>query len=294
MVAPKFCRSVDIAVIGQENKIQRSWGNVGLAIAPPNWKDGNPCGPAPRAASLVALYLRGCDHHPWADIPCVGVIMGKPTFASSWLCAILCMAGAVSPVKSEDQPSPHLKNVLLVAYRVFVEPPNNGFCAIDWEAWNTAVDFVANQPTKLKLIKQKEHRDRAKELVDNVGETARKYVEGVGKLSDTALDAANKAWDEASKIHSKYLAAPELVLVANVLEQNGRCSGTVSATVTAMLKPSEMISTGKIIYHPSYEIWRRSMLLVGPPNSFSHFVIETSEQMMKSFVNDWTLSQQEY
>jgi hypothetical protein len=53
-----------------------------------------------------------------------------------------------------------------------------------------------------------------------------------------------------------------------------------------------MIATGKLIPHPSEEIWSGEKLLVGPPSSFSRFVIETSEEMMKSFVNDWTLSQE--
>jgi hypothetical protein len=85
---------------------------------------------------------------------------------------------------------------------------------------------------------------------------------------------------------------PQYVAVADILEQNGRCFGDVSATVTTMLKPSEMISTGKVVQHPFEEIWSRSILLLGPPSSFSRFVIETSEKMMKSFVNDWTLSQE--
>jgi hypothetical protein len=156
--------------------------------------------------------------------------MRKPKFGS-WLCALLCVAGAVSPVKSEDQPRPLLKNVSLVAYQVFPDR-NKALCAIDWDAWNTAIDFVANQSTKLKLIKEVQHRERDRELLDEAIEAHRKYINGVGTFSDPAVGAAKRAWEEASEIHAKYFAAPKLLLVGDILEQNGRCFGTVSATVS--------------------------------------------------------------
>lgn len=203
-------------------------------------------------------------------------------------CVLLCIAGAVSPVKSEDRPRPLLKNVSLVAYKLF--PGDRPHCAIDREALNTAIDFVANQSTKLKLIKEAEHYKRERELLDKSGEASRKYF----APNSTAADDAKKAWDEAREAHSKYFAAPKLILFAalDVLEHNGSCIGTVSATVTAMLKRSEMIATGTVILYPSEEIWSTSTLVAGPPSLFSRGVIETSETMMKSFVNDWTLSQE--
>ena len=74
--------------------------------------------------------------------------------------------------------------------------------------------------------------------------------------------------------------------------KSGGCVGDVSASVTAMLKQSEMISTGQVISHPHEVIWRTGSLLITPSNLFSREVIETSKNMLKSFVNDWTLSQQ--
>jgi hypothetical protein len=40
------------------------------------------------------------------------------------------------------------------------------------------------------------------------------------------------------------------------------------------------------------EIWENSNLLVTPPNTFSSFVIERSELMLKSFLNAWTRAQE--
>jgi hypothetical protein len=210
----------------------------------------------------------------------------KPKFATSCLCALLCIAGAASSAKSDDQPHPALKNVSLVSYRL--AGPNKGPCVIDWQAWNTAMDFVANQSTKLKLIKDREHYERARELADKISETGRRYFAS----STKEADVAKKAWDEAKDNHSKYAFAPKLTFIAETMEHNGGCFGELSATVTATLKSSEMISTGKVIQFPFYEIWGTGKLLSAPPNSFSRFVIETSEQMMKQFVNDWALSQE--
>ena len=88
------------------------------------------------------------------------------------LCAILAMA--VSAANSKDQPRPYLKNVSLVVY--MLTSPKKGLCAIDWEAWNTAIDFVANQSSKLKLIREKEYYERERELRDKSEEASQKYL----------------------------------------------------------------------------------------------------------------------
>jgi hypothetical protein len=92
--------------------------------------------------------------------------MRKPTFAIFCLCALLHITGAASPARSDDRPRPALKNVSLVVYEFLPPKPNEGLCAIDWQAWNTAMDFVANQTTKLKLIKEREHYERGRYLLD--------------------------------------------------------------------------------------------------------------------------------
>ena len=166
------------------------------------------------------------------------------------------------------------------------------------EAWNTAIDFVANQSSKLKLIREKEYYDRERELRDKSEEASQKYLalqfssNTPGVAAPPAV-AAQKAWEEAREISSKYSAAPQLSLIVETLEQKERCFGTLSASVTAMLTSSKMISTGNAVGYHSWEIWNRSSLLVGPTNTFSRFVIQSSEEMMKSFVNDWALSQRD-
>jgi hypothetical protein len=199
------------------------------------------------------------------------------------LCAILAMA--VSAAKSEERSWPFLKNVSLVSYKFVSE--SKDLCAINEGAWHTAIDFVANQSSKLKLIRDKEYYERAGELAVEAGEASRKFMDA----PDAEVAAAKKASDEANDTSSKYSAAPYLLLVVEAFEHNGSCVGDLSATVDALLKQSEMIATGKTIYHPYEEIWSTKKWIAGPTNTFSRFVIQSSEEMMKSFVNDWALSQ---
>jgi hypothetical protein len=209
------------------------------------------------------------------------------------LCAILAMA--VSAAKSEDGARPGLKNVSLVSYNLVSAIKDR--CAINQEAWNTAIDFVANQSSKLKLIRMKEHDERRRELTDKAAEAGRKWasmITGLAARPEAEMAAAEKVWEEAKETSTKYSAAPWLLLVVDGFEHNGSCVGDVATSVHAMLKPSEIIATGKPIYYPHEEIWSTSKLLAGPPNTFSHFVIQSSEKMMKSFVNDWALTQREY
>jgi hypothetical protein len=220
--------------------------------------------------------------------------MYKRKLLASCVCALLC---ATAPVKSKDRPSLSLKNVSLVVYEVF-PAADKGLCTIDREAWRTAIDFVANQSTKLKLMREREreHHERAEELVNKASEAGRKHVKyfTTRSASDAEMAAAKRAWDDAIEVSKKYSAAPKMLVFAEILEvKNGGCVGEVSLRVSAMLKPSEMIATGNLVYFPSEEIWSSGTLLIAPASSFSKFVIEISENMLKELVNDWTLSQEE-
>jgi hypothetical protein len=73
---------------------------------------------------------------------------------------------------------------------------------------------------------------------------------------------------------------------AETTEIEGGCVATVEADVTATLKPSEMISTATIVYHPDYSLWSKGWKLKTTYQSFSRSAIEICEQTMKSFVND--------
>jgi hypothetical protein len=90
------------------------------------------------------------------------------------------------------------------------------------EAWNTAIDFAANQSSKLKLIGKQEWHKRSIELTEKAAEARRKYVGLAGRQSAEAeIAAAKKAWDERIEKSEKYIAAPLLLLVVEGFEHNG-------------------------------------------------------------------------
>jgi ABC-type uncharacterized transport system permease subunit len=89
----------------------------------------------------------------------------------------------------------------------------------------------------------------------------------------------------------KFGWAPTLMFDIATIELSSACAGTINAEVRADLKLSEMLSTGMLVSHPLFKIWSNNYLVSGPFQSFSSHAIQTSEQLMKEFVNDWTASQ---
>jgi hypothetical protein len=71
------------------------------------------------------------------------------------------------------EPTPDLKGVKTVSYHG-VAHQNESRCAIDLKAWNTAIDFVANQSTKLRLIRYADHLEQVKQLRDEANKAIEK------------------------------------------------------------------------------------------------------------------------
>jgi hypothetical protein len=46
------------------------------------------------------------------------------------------------------------------------------------------------------------------------------------------------------------------------------------------------------VAYPKIDIWSDDLLLSAPASSFSRFVINKNEQIMKKFVNDWARFQE--
>jgi hypothetical protein len=175
---------------------------------------------------------------------------------------LLCTVGTIEPVTAGDSPSLYLKDVKMVMYQLTAQPPNKGRCAIDIKSWNTAIDFVANQSTKLKLIPST-------------------IWPSVSEISDPKFDMR------------KFLAAPLLTFSIMTLDTNTGCAGTLSAEVGVLLEPTKIIATDKSVDLPAMTIWSEEKTLSGPYGQFPSYVVQKSEQMMKSFVNDWATAQGE-
>jgi hypothetical protein len=61
-----------------------------------------------------------------------------------------------------DGPNEFLNQVNIISYTPYIENnQNSGKCRIDWEAFKVALQFVANQSTRLKIITNIEQMETA-------------------------------------------------------------------------------------------------------------------------------------
>jgi hypothetical protein len=94
-------------------------------------------------------------------------ILGATASRLSFLSAFLLMLIAVSVAQASNSPSPYLRGVTTMTYHGFINREDKGRCKTDWKAWNTAIDFVANQSTKLKLMTDVEHNEQIEQMKKN-------------------------------------------------------------------------------------------------------------------------------
>jgi hypothetical protein len=209
---------------------------------------------------------------------------------STVIAVLLCTIGMIVPAIAGDRSAPFLKGVKIVSYKLSIEPANPGRCAINLNAWNTAIDRVANQSAKLKLVRDADHLDQEKQLSDEL----RKTSENVERhLSDATAETAKKEHNEAEERWKKFLLAPALSFSVLTTDLGIGCAGTLSVEVIVGLEPSKIVATDAPVPVPLMTIWTDHQLLSAPYETFSSFAIQTSEQTMRSFVNDWAKAQED-
>jgi hypothetical protein len=165
-----------------------------------------------------------------------------------------CLLVMVTAAQAADRPSPYLKGVTTVIYTSGFEI--KGPCAIDRKAWNTAIEFVANQSSKLKLMTDTVHHEKFEEMLKSKDKTDKTMLK-----KDVWTDEEVRKVREADAIVRKFSNAPHLSFIIETTEIEGGCVATVETDVTATLKSSEMISTGTIVYNPVYSLWSQSWKL---------------------------------
>jgi len=173
-----------------------------------------------------------------------------------------------------------LKGVREMKYQGIFED-TTARCEIDRRAWNTSIDFVANQSSKLKFWREVDHMAQEQTRHDRV----------MALEVDLGDVESKRRWDQEWDKLTKFGSMPNLYFDLISIDVKNGCVGVIRATVDATLKPSEMISTGTLVRIPSVTIWSNTVTLSAPFQGFSSFAIQSSEQIMKEFVNDWTASQ---
>jgi hypothetical protein len=184
-----------------------------------------------------------------------------------------------------------LKGITIINYDVYVEETLDGDqCKTDVNSLETALQFVANQSTKLKIVTESEHHRRAKELNEITSRIQEKVFEN--GWSPAAMNDAK--YLAAKKAASEYGMMPSLSIVIAPMQLPGGCTGSVAARLYASLDRAtnsmEIVLTHRYAFN-MIEIWSRSYMFKGSQQIFAKQVTGIAEDLMKAFVNDWTASQ---
>jgi hypothetical protein len=157
-----------------------------------------------------------------------------------------------------------------------------GPCGVDQKAWDTAIRFVANQSTKLKLVTFQDHNEHFNEFINR---------QKAPKKTTSWTDEDNRKAIEEKAQFDKELFVPSLYVSITTIDVKNGCAAFIEASVNVNLQRSAIIPTGVTIANPTHEVWSASWTLKDTYQSFSKSAIELSEQLVKSLVNDWTASQ---
>jgi hypothetical protein len=166
---------------------------------------------------------------------------------------------ATTPGRTAE--SQYLKGVTAMSYGSIIEP-NTRRCMIDWSTWNTSIDFVTRQTTKLKFLKfLLDARLREPELVVGDPEAMRRWYE--------------------KRQRAEFLPIPKLLFGISAIDAAGTCAALIDVSVWASLQPSL----------PTERIWWKVKPIRTTYQEFSEVAIKASEEMFQEFVNDWAASQ---
>jgi hypothetical protein len=158
------------------------------------------------------------------------------------LCSLLSLSLALTfvivtaaPAQARDNcsldcPTVHLKGVTPVTYNVSTEgffPSDHAECDVDWKALNTAVEFVANQSTKLELLSLHQSWQLSKQL-NHIGD------DGSGHYSVTSPSS------DAERQRSQAVTnSPNLdIFVTTVATGGPFCVAHVEMNVEAKTEPA--------------------------------------------------------
>ena len=214
----------------------------------------------------------------------------------SWIGACLCIITLFAEGKAQiildSGPNRYLKGIEAIRYDTNFENQMTGpRCAIRKDNWAIAVDFVANQSTKLKLIHE-----------GLLGTPTPRYDELL-RIRDSLLaswianpkdQGLTKKYEDAQKEFSDYVLMPRLEMTVTAFELQSGCAGTVKGKLEVDVTPTSIKVTKAEVSHPTVVIWNYDHAIKGPHESFSGFMISSGEQLIKKLVNAWTEAQKAY
>ena len=189
-----------------------------------------------------------------------------------------------------------LKGITAINYDAASEKTVGGDrCTVDRESLTTAMRFVANQSTKLKIIPWDEHAERDKELHE-IQQQIWNELTVSGKSEAMFAAISNAKYVAAKEAAYDYAMMPQFHIIITPIETISGCGGSVHATLDAYLDSKSRESMEILPTHYRYapwtvEIWSHSYSFTGSKEGFAAFATHIAGDLMKEFVNDWSTAQ---
>jgi hypothetical protein len=213
---------------------------------------------------------------------------GRKSAATLCLCITALL---LSHGRGIAEPSRFLKGVTIITYTIIVEKTSFGEdCGVDQNSLAIALQFVANQSTRLKVMPTEEADRRFKELMSTRDKIFKEFSPS-GKVEDMVRAMNSDRYVAVQEASKEFVFPPYLTFIIEPVELPGVCVGSVKAEVSAHFDTTKMRPTGTTKYQPQIPIWSNGYIVKGPQRTFSDQVRETAESQMKQLVNDWTASQ---
>ena len=175
------------------------------------------------------------------------------------------------------QPRRLLKGITIISYSISLEKAVFGEgCRIDQSSLATALQFVANQSTKLKVMPWEEEHRRFTALL----------------ATRDKLEIGSDKFVAADKAAGEFVWVPSLLFYISPIEVSGTCVGIVKAELTAYLEDTHMLyRTHTPVYRPEVQIWSNTYIVTGPQRTFTDQASNAAETLLKALVNDWSAAQ---
>jgi hypothetical protein len=180
---------------------------------------------------------------------------------------IIIQSGASATMT--NGPNSLLKGLKIISYSsIFKKTFGSDDCVVDRQNLDTALQFMANQSSGLRMLTYSQAMKRADELYDDV----RKH------------QADRQAADD-------YNLMPQLHILFTPIQTASACTATIRASLEGYVGKTYLIPTKADMFNPMVEIWSAVFMLSSAPQTFSNDAINVSEQILKELVNDWSASQ---
>ena len=170
---------------------------------------------------------------------------------------------------AEPKLNPDLDQIKIISYLTYIDGEQEGKCRVNAQAMETALQFVANQSTRLKILTHEQYSDE---------------VDKFGKKLKPDDDAGLEKF-------VRYASTPLLHLDLTVIEMGSGCAGVLHASLKANVEATRIVATNRSVRSPYVEIWTWDVWLRSSHGEFERFAINATETALKTFVNTWTKSQ---